>query len=121
LTGFQGFAKKGHVRNRRRAERLPHGEPVNLRSLTDQSVTAGEALDLSEGGCLVRLVTKLDHAPSLVVLDLTLDQQPTKLHAVVQRAAEVTGKSELGLRFVYLGDRERLALRAHLRATAVTG
>ena len=92
---------------------------MSLRSLTDQSVTAGEALDLSEGGCLVRLDALLNHAPSLVVLDLTLDHQPTKLHAVVQRVAEVEKKSELGLRFVYLGDRERLALRAHLRDQAL--
>ena len=33
--------------------------------------------------------------------------------------AEVEKKSELGLRFVYLGDRERLALRAHLRDQAL--
>ncbi len=64
---------------------------------------------------MLRLVAKLDHAPSLVVLDLTLGGLPTKLHAVVQRNVVLEGKTELGLRFVYLGDRERLALRAHLR------
>lgn len=103
------------MKNRRRAERSPHEEPVSLRSLTDQSSSPGVAVDLSEGGCGVRLGTELDHSPSLVVLDLTLDGQSTKLHAVVQRIATVKGCSELGLRFVYLGDRERLALRAHLR------
>ncbi len=63
----------------------------------------------------MRLEKALDHAPSLVVLDLTLGDERTKLHAVVQRSAVVEERTELGLRFVYLGDRERLALRAHLR------
>ena len=36
----------------------------------------------------------------------------TRLHAVVQRTEEFRGKTQLGLRFVYLGERERLALRS---------
>jgi hypothetical protein len=55
-----------------------------------------------------------------VVLDLTLGGGVTRLHAVVQRMEEFRGKTQLGLRFVYLGDRERLALRSHLRQANAT-
>jgi len=103
------------MNNRRGNERKAHKEPVSIRSLTDQSTAQGQAIDLSEGGALVRLDSPLGHLPSLVVLDLTLGGEKTRLHAIVQRTQEYRGKSQLGLRFVYLGERERLALRTHVR------
>jgi hypothetical protein len=106
------------MNNRRGNERKAHKEPVSIRSLTNQTTVQGQAVDLSEGGALVRLDAPMGHLPSLVVLDLTLGEGPTRLHAVVQRTEEFRGKTQLGLRFVYLGERERLALRAHLRLTS---
>ncbi len=109
------------MNNRRGNERKAHREPVSIRSLTDQTTVVGQAINLSEGGALVRLETPLGHLPSLVVLDLTLGGDKTRLHAVVQRTQEFRGKTQLGLRFVYLGDRERLALRSHVRMAADPG
>jgi c-di-GMP-binding flagellar brake protein YcgR len=103
------------MNNRRGTERKAHREPVSIRSLTTQATVKGQAIDLSEGGALVRLDGPIGHNPSLVVLDLTLGGGVTRLHAVVQRTEEFRGKTQLGLRFVYLGERERLALRSHLR------
>lgn len=103
------------MNNRRGNERKAHREPVSIRSLTNQATVQGQAIDLSEGGALVRLDEPMGHNPSLVVLDLTLGGGMTRLHAIVQRTEEFRGKTQLGLRFVYLGERERLALRSHLR------
>ena len=108
------------MNNRRGNERKVHREPVNVRSLTNQETVQGQAIDLSEGGALIRLESPIGHHPSLVVLDLTLGGGVTRLHAVVQRTEEFRGKTQLGLRFVYLGERERLALRSHLRLANAT-
>jgi c-di-GMP-binding flagellar brake protein YcgR len=93
---------------------------VALRSFTDQDSTRGQVLDLSEGGVLVEVQPSLRHRPTLVALDLTLGEVVIRLHAVVQHLEEVRGKAQLGLRFVYLGDLERHALRLHLRGYELT-
>lgn len=106
------------MHNRRTSLRQAHPESVVLRSFTDQASTSGLVLDLSEGGALVEVQPPLRRRPTLVALDLTLGGTPIKLHAVVQHLHEARGKEQLGLRFVYLGDLERQALRLHLRSTS---
>jgi hypothetical protein len=106
------------MHNRRTSQRQAHSETVVLRSFTDQASTRGLVLDLSEGGALVEVQPPLRHRPTLVALDLTLGGALIKLHAVVQHLQELQGKEQLGLRFVYLGNLERQALRLHLRATS---
>jgi c-di-GMP-binding flagellar brake protein YcgR len=106
------------MHNRRTSLRQAHRETVVLRSFTDQASTSGQVLDLSEGGALVEVQPPLRHKPTLVALDLTLGGTLIKLHAVVQHLQELQGKEKIGLRFVYLGNLERQALRLHLRTTS---
>jgi hypothetical protein len=93
---------------------------VVVRSLAHPESTSGLVLDLSEGGALVEVQPSLRHRPTLVALDLTLGAAVIRLHAVVQHLQDVRKKEQLGLRFVYLGDLERQALRLHLRGYSPT-
>jgi c-di-GMP-binding flagellar brake protein YcgR len=104
------------MNNRRASERRVQPRvPVNVRSLTDQTVIAGLALDLSEGGLFIELPKKPRRLPGVVLIDMEFGGSSHRFEAVVQRADEHRGRSRLGLSFFHLGEHERNALRLYLR------